>query len=81
MFVIVYNPNTNDVYYQRRMGPNEKMIERKFADQIAAEFDATIADSDGYIPNCCGDLRVEFRRSLKDECCIWSGESFYLETE
>jgi hypothetical protein len=61
--------------------------ERTFADQVADEREATIAEPDGYIPNCCGDLRVEFTDRVphvigeryQGSTCIWSGASFYFE--
>lgn len=81
MFVVIYEPSTDEVLYSRRLGPREKMDARKFADMIAAEYDRTIADSDGYIPTCSGDIRVEFRPRKNDSVVIWSGESFYFSEE
>lgn len=78
MFVVIYRPDTDEVLMQRRMGPYEKMDTRKFADQIADMYDAEIANPNGYIPNCSGDIRVEFRPRRDDNTCIWSGESFYF---
>lgn len=37
------------------------MDERFFADMVADCYGVEIDDSDGYIPICCGDIRVEFR--------------------
>jgi hypothetical protein len=79
MFVVIYEPSTDVLLYSRRMGPNEIMDARKFADMIAAEYDREIDDSDGYIPNCSGDIRVEFRPRRNDGVVIWSGESFYFK--
>jgi len=79
MFVIVYNPTTDDIYYQRRMAPNEKLNLRKFADLVASEFDAEIDTADGHIPNCSGDLRVEFRPYRDKAWHIWDGQSYYLK--
>lgn len=81
MFVIVYEPSTNEVLLSRRMGPREIMDARKFADQIADDFETTISESDGYIPSCSGDIRVEFRPRRDDGTVIWSGESFFFERE
>jgi hypothetical protein len=81
MFVVVYNPETNEVIYQRRMGPNEIMDARKFADKIADDYETEIAEPDGYIPNCCGDIRVEFRPRRDHGEHIWSGKSFYFKRE
>ena len=81
MFVVVYEPSTNEVLYQRRMGPYEKMNERKFANLVAEMYDTEIDEFDGYIPNCSGDIRVEFRPHRDDGLIIWSGESFYFKRE
>jgi len=81
MFVVIYNPETNETIYQRRMGPYEIMDTRKFADRIADDYGTEIDDSNGYIPNCCGDIRVEFRPHRDNGNHIWSGESFYFKTE
>ncbi len=82
MFVVVYEPENGDnVLFQRRMGPNEKMDARKFADQIAEQFEAEIDESDGHIPNCSGDIRVEFRPRRDVAWHIWSGQSFYFKRE
>lgn len=96
MWVIVYANEGWDqglVYLCRELSDDETMDERRFADEIAAQYDREIADPDGYIPNCCGDLRVEFMEH-KPACetrdgdtrflgatCIWSGESFYFKRE
>jgi hypothetical protein len=81
MFVVVYNPTTDETIYSRRMGPNEIMDERKFADLVADMYDAEIDESDGYIPNCSGDIRVEFRPYKNNAWHIWSGQSFYFKAE
>ena len=41
------------------------------------EQEQELSDSDGHIPNCGGDLRVEFRRDPENSVVIFSGESFY----
>lgn len=79
MYVVVYSPATEEVYLERELGDDEVMDERVFADQVADMFCAEIDDSDGYIPNCCGDIRVEFRPDLNNSWYIWSGESFYFK--
>lgn len=98
MYVIVYCNEGMDqglVYLCRALADDEIMSERKFADEIAAQYDRTIAEPDGYIMNCFGDLRVEFtdhepkiERDTHNDCdrylgstVIWSGESFYFERE
>ena len=80
MFVVVYEPeNRDNVLFCRRMGPHEIMDPRKFADAIASEYDQEIDDSDGHIPSCSGDLRVEFRPRKNDAFHIWCGQSYYFK--
>lgn len=92
MNVIVYVNEGMDsgyVYLNRALADDELMDERVFADQVADERDQEIDDSDGLVPNCCGDIRVEFvehEPNVTDEryqgsTCIWSGESFYFKRE
>lgn len=98
MWVIVYANEGMDqgmVYLRRQLADDEILDERRFADEIAANRDCEIADPDGYIPNCSGDIRVEFtdhepaiERDAHNDCdrylgsvCIWSGESFYFKRE
>lgn len=96
MWVVVYANVGLDqgmVYLARELADDELLDERRFADEVARERDCEIADPDGYIPNCCGDIRVEFldgppdiERDERNGCdrylgsvCIWSGESFYFK--
>ena len=81
MTVVVYSPETDEVYLQRELGNEETMDERVFAGQVADMFGMEIDDSDGYIPNCSGDIRVEFRPDVDNPTHIWSGESFYFKSE
>lgn len=98
MNVIVYANEGMDqgyVYLNRALADDEVMDERKFADEVAAQLDREIDNSDGHIPNCCGDIRVEFidhepniERDTHNDCdryqgstCIWSGESFYFKRD
>ena len=81
MFVVVYSPQTNEVYLSRELTDDEIMDERIYADMVADWYDMEIDDSDGYIPNCSGDIRVEFRRDPENSIAIFSGESFYFKDE
>lgn len=81
MWVVAYSPETGEEYLRRELGPDEIMDERAFADEIADQYGVEIDESTGVIPNCCGDLRVEFRRDPENEVVIFSGESFYFERE
>jgi hypothetical protein len=81
MFVVIYEPTTDIVLYTRRMGPYEKMDMDKFANMIAREYDREIDPPNGYIPNCSGDIRVEFRRQRDNGTVIWSGQSYYFKRD
>jgi hypothetical protein len=82
MYVVILDPNTGETLSSRKLGGREVMDARTFADEFAQlNYGVSVDESDGYIPNCCGDIRVEFRRDPDDSVCIWSGESFYLKTE
>lgn len=81
MFVVVYNPETNETLYQRRMGPYENLDLDRFAEMVADWSECTLDDADGYIPNCSGDIRVEFRPHRDNSTVIWSGKSYYFTPE
>ncbi len=82
MFVVIYEPENGDaIVMQRRMGPYEIMDARKFAESVALQWDMELDDSPGYIPNCSGDIRVEFRPRRDVAWHIWSGESFYFKRD
>jgi hypothetical protein len=92
MRVIVYANEGWDqglVYLYRALDDDEIMDARRFADEVARSRDMEIDESDGYILNCSGDLRVEFiehepnivNERYQGSVCIWSGESFYFKHE
>lgn len=97
MYVVVYcneGPDQGVVYLSRALADDEIMCARKFADDIAAQYDRTIAESSGYIQNCFGDLRVEFlshepriehdrddQARYQGGSVIWDGQSFYFASE
>lgn len=81
MHVIIEDPSSGTIEYQRELGPDEVMDARTFADQYAESLGVEIDESDGYIPNCCGDIRVEFREDPANSVHIWSGQSFYFKSE
>jgi hypothetical protein len=92
MHVIIYCNEGMDqghVYLARELADDELMDERRFADQVADMFECEIDESGGHIPNCCGDLRVEFLNGepnivgerYQGSVCIWSGESFYFKRD
>lgn len=82
MWVVVYEPGgEGTVHLQRLLEANEEMDEEKFAWEIADDYEREIDEQDGYIPNCCGDIRVEFRRDPDNGTVIFSGRSFYFKRE
>ena len=81
IYVVVYSPSTDEIYLERELADDEIMDARVFANQVADMFSAEIDESDGYIPNCSGDIRVEFRPDKDNPTHIWSGESFYFKSE
>ncbi len=89
MYVIVYcneGPDSGLVYLSRKLGDDELLVERGFADQIAAQRGVEIDEPSGHIGNHCGHLRVEFidhEPNIVDEryqgsTRIWSGASYYF---
>ncbi len=74
-FVLDRNGAVMAVYQVDELDPDQ--YAERFADESGFEID----DSDGYIPNCSGDIRVEFRPDKDNPCHIWSGESFYFKAE
>lgn len=92
MHVIVYvneGPDQGYVHLNRALGDDEKLDERAFAEQVAKGLDSALAEPDGYIVNCSGDIRVEFTDHepnviddrYQGSTVIWSGESFYFARE
>ena len=81
MYVIAYSPETNEVFYSRKLSDDKIMNERFFAEHVADMLGVKIDESEGYIPNCSGDIRVEFRRDPENSVLIYSGKSFYFKRE
>ena len=82
MYVKAYKPESGKVYFLRELAGDEIMDAQAFADQIAQDyFDSRIDDSGGFIPNCCGDIRIEFMEDPENDVHIWSGESFHIKED
>jgi hypothetical protein len=90
--VIVYcneGPDSGMVYMTRELADEELLVARTFANQVADSLGLEIAAPSGHIPNCCGDLRVEFidhepwivGERYQGSVVIWSGESYYFASE
>lgn len=79
--VVVYipaGPEEGDVLLRRPLTEDEPLDARHWAQWVANEQERDLDDSDGHIPNCAGDIRVEFRRDPDNPVVIFSGESFYF---
>lgn len=92
MYVIVYcneGLESGMVYYTQKLAEDERMDADSFAARVAGSLGLELAPRTGYIPNCCGDMRVEFvdhepnviAERYQGSTCIWSGESYYLSRE
>ena len=82
MYVKAYNPESGQVYLLRELAGDEIMDAQAFADQIAQDyFGAEINASSGFVPNCCGDIRVEFLYVPESAWRVWTGESFYIKED
>lgn len=81
MYVVVYSPSDESVYLSRELGDAEYLDARAFADEVADQLGVKISEHSGYVPSCCGDIRVEFRPDPDNAGHIWSGESFYFASE
>jgi len=82
--VVVYipeGPSQGEVLLQRPVDPDEAMDARAIAQEVADEQEQELSQDDGHIPNCSGDLRVEFRRDPDNAVAIYSGESFYFRRQ
>lgn len=84
MWLIIFRPECGDeIEVRRKLGPDEPIDAehhaREWCDNAGVELDDDF-DS-GYIPNCCGDLRVEFRDDPDNSVHIWTGQSFYFKHE
>ena len=82
--VVVYHPEgpqAGEVLLQQALEADDPMDERFWAQKVADQMEQELDDSDGHIPNCSGDIRVEFRRDPENSTVIFSGESFYFRRE
>lgn len=81
MFLAITHNNSGSEYI-RRMAPNEnKNIEyyvEKWVDN-RFEGEATIAESDGYIPRGCGEYYAEIRHTKKESGTCYESMDFYVK--
>ena len=81
-FVVVVfiptGPQAGEVLLQQPMESSDPMDARHWAQHVADAQERELSETDGHIPNCAGDIRVEFRRDPDNAVVIFSGESFYF---
>lgn len=81
MHLVITDPSSGEILESRELGDDEVMDARVFAEQYADSCGYGVDTSDGYIPNCSGDFRVEFRPDPNNPVIIWNGQSFYFDHE
>lgn len=87
MWLIIEEIRSGDHVVSRRLAPRETLDPdrhmRRYLDRLSADsgYDFRIAESDGYIPSGCGEIRVEIRIRKHDWVCIWTGKDYFLERE
>jgi hypothetical protein len=81
MHVVVIDPSSGEVFMQRELSDDEILDCDVYANEYADQCGMDIDWSDGYIPNCCGDFRVELREDPENSVHIWNGQSYYFKGE
>ena len=80
------------VYYWSLLNGNDILDPDIYANKVANAMDVELAKESGYIPNSCGDMRVEFwfekpkfninsdnsKSVARYPVHIWSGKSYYF---
>lgn len=81
MFVIIEDPSTREILMQRELQGDElldcELYAKEYADSIGYELDET----DGFIPACAGDFRVELLEDPENRVHLWTSQGFYLKPE
>jgi hypothetical protein len=78
MHVIIESPTGTEVE-RRELGPDEILDCEVFAATYADQCGAELSTEPGHIPNCCGDVRIEFREDPDNHVHIWAGQSFFFK--
>lgn len=65
--------------FTRRLAPYEPLDCDYYARRYANSVDATITPSHQYIPDDCGDIRVEIRQQKNNSTVIHASSEYYLE--
>jgi hypothetical protein len=79
MFLHISQPSTDEELFSRTLAPYEPLDCDYFARRYANTIDANIAPNDGWIPDGCGDIRVEIRNQKNNATVIWNSAEYFLE--
>ena len=71
-------PSQGLILLQRPLADNDALDLRAVADEVAQSRGQTIDEKEGKVPDCAGDIRVEFRHDPDNTVSIFSGRSFYF---
>lgn len=71
-------PSQGLILLQRPLADNDALDLRAVADEVAQSRGQAIDEQDGRVPDCAGDIRVEFRHDPDNSVSIFSGRSFYF---
>lgn len=71
-------PSQGLILLQRPLADNDALDLRAVADEVAQSRGQAIDEQDGGVPDCAGDIRVEFRHDPDNTVSIFSGRSFYF---
>lgn len=65
--------------FTRRLAPYEPLDCDYYARRYANSVDASLAKTDGWVPDDCGDIRVEIRQQKNNATVIHASSEYYLE--
>jgi|HigsolmetaAR206D_1030411.scaffolds.fasta_scaffold00853_15 hypothetical protein len=80
-WLVAYSPETGEEYRREPWPAGREINTLEAAMDVASDLGVSIDCSGDYVPSCCGDLRVEFRRDPDNAVAIYCGESFYFARE
>lgn len=72
-------PAQGSILLQRPLADDDALDLRAFADEVASSREQAIDEQDGVVPDCAGDIRVEFRHDPDNTVSIFSGRSYYFK--
>jgi hypothetical protein len=81
MHIVITNPVSGEIEFQREMTEDETFDLDACAEEWAQHCGLELDESAGYVPNCSGDFRVEYRPDVNNSVHIWDGQSYYFKAE